>query len=40
MSDSIISATALTHEKCLVSNDTKLTATHPGSTITLEELIA
>ncbi|KAA8978319.1 type II toxin-antitoxin system VapC family toxin [Halospina sp. K52047b] len=37
--DSIISSTALMHEKCLVSNDTKLTSSHPGSAITLEDLI-
>ena len=38
--DSIIASTALTHNKRLVSNDTKLTSSHPGSSITLEELMS
>ena len=38
--DSIISSTALTHGKRLVSNDTKLTSSHPGSSTTLEELMS
>ena len=37
--DSIISATALVHEKNPVSNDTKLTTCHTGRKTTLEELV-